>query len=78
MGRKGNFVDKSPRGPGRKAKKQKPPTLAAHLVEGSFLKFVLFQFNENTINNFFFNTQKKKKNNRWVGDLRNELLNAVP
>nr|CAG4649376.1 EOG090X07AW [Scapholeberis mucronata]SVE93654.1 EOG090X07AW [Scapholeberis mucronata] len=33
MGRKGNFVDKAPRGPGRKAKKQKPPTLAAHLVE---------------------------------------------
>lgn len=34
MGRKGNFVEKTPRGPGRKAKKQKPPTLPAHLKEG--------------------------------------------
>nr|CAG4651020.1 EOG090X07AW [Simocephalus serrulatus]SVE94274.1 EOG090X07AW [Simocephalus serrulatus] len=33
MGRKGNFVEKTPRGPGRKAKKQKPPTLPAHLKE---------------------------------------------
>nr|CAG4641739.1 EOG090X07AW [Eurycercus lamellatus] len=33
MGRKGNFVEKTPRGPGRKAKKQKPPTLPANLRE---------------------------------------------
>nr|CAG4637053.1 EOG090X07AW [Ceriodaphnia reticulata]SVE72972.1 EOG090X07AW [Ceriodaphnia reticulata] len=33
MGRKGNFVEKTPSGPGRKAKKQKPPTLPAHLKE---------------------------------------------
>lgn len=34
MGRKGDFVEKTPRGPGRKAKKQKPPTLPPHLREG--------------------------------------------
>lgn len=34
MGRKGNFVEKTPSGPGRKAKKQKPPTLPDHLKEG--------------------------------------------
>nr|SVE84291.1 EOG090X07AW [Daphnia pulex] len=33
MGRKGNFVEKTPSGPGRKAKKQKPPTLPDHLKE---------------------------------------------
>lgn len=33
MGRKGNFAEKAPRGPGRKARKQKPPTLPAHLKE---------------------------------------------
>nr|CAG4650194.1 EOG090X07AW [Sida crystallina] len=33
MGRKGNFVDKAPRGPGRKAKKQKPPTLPVEEVK---------------------------------------------
>jgi len=37
MGRKGNFVEKTPRGPGRKAKKQKPPTLPASLKEGIHL-----------------------------------------
>nr|SVE74219.1 EOG090X07AW [Daphnia barbata] len=33
MGRKGNFVEKTVSGPGRKAKKQKPPTLPNHLKE---------------------------------------------
>nr|SVE75161.1 EOG090X07AW [Daphnia dolichocephala] len=33
MGRKGNFVEKAASGPGRKAKKQKPPTLPDHLKE---------------------------------------------
>nr|CAG4646299.1 EOG090X07AW [Macrothrix elegans] len=33
MGRKSNFAEKTPRGPGRKAKKQKPPILPPHLKE---------------------------------------------
>jgi len=32
MGRKGNFVEKTPRGPGRKAKKQKPPALPTDMA----------------------------------------------
>ena len=35
MGRKGNFIEKTPRGPGRKAKKQKPPTLPDELKPGN-------------------------------------------
>jgi len=44
MGRKGNFVEKTPRGPGRKAKKQKPPTMPAVLKEGNrrYSAFIYF------------------------------------
>nr|SVE88041.1 EOG090X07AW [Daphnia similis] len=41
MGRKGNFVEKTPSGPGRKAKKQKPPTLPDHLKEAKERKETL-------------------------------------
>lgn len=41
MGRKGNFVEKTPRGPGRKAKKQKPPTMPAALKEEKETKTTL-------------------------------------
>nr|SVE77640.1 EOG090X07AW [Daphnia lumholtzi] len=41
MGRKGNFVEKTPIGPGRKAKKQKPPTLPDHLKEAKVPKETL-------------------------------------
>ena len=45
MGRKGNFVEKTPRGPGRKAKKQKPPALPTDMANGNRYThrwFVLF------------------------------------
>lgn len=41
MGRKGQFKDKPKKGPGRKSRKQKEPTLPKHL-QGKLNNFCLF------------------------------------
>lgn len=41
MGRKGEFKEKPKKGPGRKARKQKDPTLPEHLQGIFFFNFFL-------------------------------------
>ncbi|GAB6019104.1 hypothetical protein CHUAL_000725 [Chamberlinius hualienensis] len=72
MGRKGNFTEKPKRGPGRKAKKQKPPQIPKHLL-GNFWQLItmlFFYYDENEKRSMGKRAEKRlKKHQKLVQEI---------